>query len=162
MLDPCKGSPFPPNEVDELLRQAQLPNLLYDRKPSKLKQKAKEGGNTVVYKQVKPKMILCGRGATISSHSGNDFFRKVILVNQDHYNNLHRSEKKFAAEALLSFFESIGMVFVENPEVETLLVSSVGFRESSYERVHEKVRFLNCNHNVLSLLFVTHSDEIMF
>lgn len=134
--------PFPSSKVDEFMRQADLSKLLKDYKPSKFSRETK-GKQTKKkeFPRLRPKDILCGRGNIINKHPGNTLMRYAIMQNQVKYFELTKGMKKSAADALIGFFETWDIRFVEadNPDKPNDAFGQTRYRVCSYERVKEKV-----------------------
>lgn len=81
--------------------------------------------------------VLCGRGAPISAHPGNQFFRDLVRKQQDNYMISKRHEKVQVAEYIFQVIRSRGGRFLK----QTIAGDWIVVRDSvAYEKIRQALR----------------------
>lgn len=141
-LDDDSSLPLPPAQVKQFLRQANLTKLIEKYQPSCISQepatKSKRSSNNKTYR-LRKLDIVCGRGTVINKLPGNILMRRAVAGNQKAYLRLDRGTKSVAADAMISFFETWGIRFLEPVDPNNIVGKSAEFLPTPYARVHEKV-----------------------
>ena len=142
--DDDSSLPFPPAQVKQFLRQANLTKLIEKYQPSRISQepatksKQNNNNNNKTYR-LRKLDIVCGRGNVINKLPGNVLMRRAVAGNQKAYLRLDRGTKSVAADAMISFFETWGIRFLEPVDPNNIVGKSADFLPTPYVRVHEKV-----------------------
>ena len=135
-----RSLPLSPSDLKEFTKEANLAKLIKKYAPSRLSQEQSSSStrsNSKTY-QLRKLDIVCGRGNVINKLPGNVLMRLAINSNQGTYLKLDRGTKSLAADAMISFFESWDIRFLEPDDPNDVSETAV-FRLCPYNRVHEKV-----------------------
>jgi hypothetical protein len=91
--------------------------------------------------RLKPKDVVCGRGAPTSIHPGNLDFKKIVKKHEMNYLCSTRSEKPKIAMKLLEEFQTQGIRFVkrERNDDGSFLWMEIG-EQRSYEKICQSLR----------------------
>eukprot|EP00977_Amphora_coffeiformis_P026067 scaffold24022_cov168-Amphora_coffeaeformis.AAC.6 len=136
--------------VESFLSGGKIENLLKHYKPSKLKTRTMKG-QPRVFRNFYSSDVLFGRGIGLMKHPGNILFRHVMGRNSKTYKALEPSQKRVAADALMGYFESEGVRFLEP--------ASEGYRAVEYNRVLDKYVTLLKKNVPLGVKAVVEKDD---